>query len=546
MPQMCREESDLQSSSQSTSQEMKAHSRMTTFSSSMFAFSLRQFFTSVKYADKEKQETKKDSPLFSDTRNKVRPNHMLTINNLIFLLYPLILFTTTQATRFDSIIPGCPDLRSIAEIDSYNGSFCFCDALDENEVSISCLYGSSVQQLQTVINAIEKVNKTLRKITLTRMEFDNATLPASLFHSSLALIQTISKFIIKQLKQFFLHLIYLKSIINLYLQHADKCIHIGPLKIHPSAFYGVEQTLEELSITDCKLEEFPREAIHNLTNLKSLSLAHNKLTYLEINDLQSLKKSFSSSFVPKELLPTLRFEEISTCIFLSFNYSHLQLEALNLEGNFISSLEKGALSTLRNSLHILSYGSHNFVNDSIFEEISQLNELQVLDMNNADGITDIAPGTFLGLSKLEKLLLAGCSLTAIHNETFQGLTKLTELDLRINLLNKIACGSFISTPNLRRLSLAGNYLNESFPCWWNGMKNLKDLDLGWNELAVLENDIFVELGSTLAFLNLRHNKKLVKIADDAFNGLIYVSRLNMSAVSITQLNNTLRHLSSLK
>lgn len=156
---------------------------------------------------------------------------------------------------------------------------------------------------------------------------------------------------------------------------------------------------------------------------------------------------------------------------------------MNLEGNFISSLENGTLSVLRNSLKQLSIGNHNSLND-IFDEISQLKELevgiksyenlnalenfkgtfkrnmkriyiarpffnlkmrpkkssdnrcaykpksiyQVLDMGRADGITNITDGTFGELNKLEKLLLPECSLTVIHKNTFQGLTKLTEVN----------------------------------------------------------------------------------------------------------------------
>lgn len=50
-------------------------------------------------------------------------------------------------------------------------------------------------------------------------------------------------------------------------------------------------------------------------------------------------------------------------------------------------------------------------------------------MGRADGITNITEGIFGGLSKLEKLLLPECSLTIIHKNTFQGLIKLTEVNV---------------------------------------------------------------------------------------------------------------------
>lgn len=43
-----------------------------------------------------------------------------------------------------------------------------------------------------------------------------------------------------------------------------------------------------------------------------------------------------------------------------------------------------------------------------------------------------------------------------------------------------------------------------------------------------------------------YNNTILKIDENAFNGLSNLRRLNMSETSITELNNTLRHLPSLK
>uniref|UniRef100_A0A915PZU5 Leucine-rich repeat-containing N-terminal plant-type domain-containing protein n=1 Tax=Setaria digitata TaxID=48799 RepID=A0A915PZU5_9BILA len=368
------------------------------------------------------------------------------------LLFSLLLLLTVDAKQAD-LVPGCADLNAIAKADSYNGSFCFCSVPDGgSNVHISCLYSSTLEQFRRAFLAVTAAKKAVQQVTLNRVEFEAAILPGKIFDSPYASIQIIS---------------------------IDKCSQNAPLNIHDDSFHGLAEHLEELYITGCNLEQFPRAAIRNLTKLRTLSLAYNKLTNLRRMDFEPLKR----------------------------------LEILNLEGNFISSLENGTLLALRNSLKKLSFGNHNFVGDSIFDEISQLSELQVLDMDRADGITDIAQGTFERMNKLEKLLLPGCSLTIIHRNTFRGLTKLTELDLRINLLNEVECGSFTWTPNLRRLSLAGNYLNESFACWWDGLEHLKELDLGWNEFLSLENNAFSKLGQTLALLNLRHNTRLVQELD---------------------------------
>ncbi|KAM3721428.1 Leucine-rich repeats and immunoglobulin-like domains protein [Dirofilaria immitis] len=400
-----------------------------------------------------------------------------------YLLISSLLLLAVE-TRQSGLFPDCPAINTIANADSYNGSFCFCNVRNNGNVDISCLYSSTVEQFKRALLAVSAAKKIVQQVKLSRVKFDAGTLPGKIFYNPYAFIQIIS---------------------------IDKCAQSTPLNIHDDSFHGLAEHLQELYITDCNLEQFPRAAIQNFTKLRTLSLAYNKLTSLVRMDFQTLK----------------------------------YLEILNLEGNFISSLEKGTLSVLRNSLKKLSIGNHNSFSD-ILHEISELKELQVLDMGRADGITNITEGIFEGLNKLEKLLLPGCSLTVIHKNTFQGLTKLKELDLRINLLNEVECGSFAWTPNLRRLSLAGNYLNASLACWWDGLEYLEELDLGWNEFSFLENNTFFKLGATLDSLNLRHNKRLVHINEDAFNGLSNLRCLNMSEISITEFNNTLRHLPSLK
>ncbi|VDK61958.1 unnamed protein product [Onchocerca ochengi] len=362
-----------------------------------------------------------------------------------YLLISSLLLLAVESHQSHSF-PDCPAISAIVNADSYNGSFCFCNVRDNNNVDISCLYSSTMKQFKKALLAVSAAKKTVQKVTLSRVKFDDDMLPGKIFDNPHASIQIIS---------------------------IDKCTQGASLNIPDDSFYGLAEHLQELYITNCNLEQFPRAAIKNLTKLRTLSLADNKLTSLGRMDFQTLK----------------------------------YLEILNLEGNFIASLENGTLSVLRNSLKKLSIGNHNSLSD-IFDEISQLKELQVLDMGRADGITNITQGIFKGLNKLEKLLLPGCSLTVIHKDTFQGLTKLTELDLRINLLSEVECGSFAWTPNLRRLSLAGNYLNESLACWWDGLEHLEELDLGWNEFSFLENNAFSKLGATLGFLNLRHNKRL--------------------------------------
>lgn len=69
----------------------------------------------------------------------------------------------------------------------------------------------------------------------------------------------------------------------------DKCADSTSLNIHDDSFYGLSEHLQQLYITHCNLDHVPRIAIQNLTNLRTLSLAYNKLTSLMRTDFQTLK-----------------------------------------------------------------------------------------------------------------------------------------------------------------------------------------------------------------------------------------------------------------
>ncbi|VDK46967.1 unnamed protein product [Anisakis simplex] len=279
------------------------------------------------------------------------------------------------------------------------------------------------------------------------------------------------------------------------------CTQSDALQVNSHSLDGLEETLENLMITDCNMDMIPT-TLESYTRLNSLSLARNRLTTVPKNSFAALEN----------------------------------LVSLNLAGNFIASMEEGTLAQINKSLEVLILGEHNFINESIFNEIAQLRNLKVLDLSKADGISEFPVGIFEKLTKLEKLLLMGCSLTTITNQTFRGLNNLIELDLRVNLIREMECAAFQSIPNIRRLSLAGNYLNITQPCFWNDLNKIEELDLSWNELSQLPAQSFSQLGKTLRILNLRHNTNLTHIDDYAFDNLTNVIRLNLSNTAITNVN----------
>ena len=79
---------------------------------------------------------------------------------------------------------------------------------------------------------------------------------------------------------------------------------------------------------------------------------------------------------------------------------------------------------------------------------------------NQNQISDIEPGSFADLRKLEYLRLTGNRLTAVSSDLWEGLVSLTDLEIDDNQISSISDGSFSGMKNLGELELSGNELTE--------------------------------------------------------------------------------------
>ncbi|KHN72625.1 Leucine-rich repeat-containing protein 15 [Toxocara canis] len=415
-------------------------------------------------------------------------SHLSAFSRLLLIS---ILFLLIPAYAKQTGIPGCADIDNLEETFNFETSslndllLCFCKIKTDSSVAISCLYGSSLEDLNKAISLVADANATVDEIVLSHMEFNETGLPDDFFNRNAARLKTLS---------------------------IELCAQAGALQINAGSLRGLEETLEHLALTDCNIDEIP-PALRSLKTLRTLSLARNRLTSITKEDIAS----------------------------------HKNLQSLNLAGNFINSMEEGTLAEISDSLEMFVFGEHNFINESIFNEIAQLQNVKVLDLSKADGIHDFPEGIFEKLNRLERLLLMGCSLTTITNQTFRGLNNITELDLRVNLIREVECAAFKWLPNIQRLSLAGNYVNSTKPCVWRDLTNIKELDLSWNELNQLSADTFAQMGATLQILNLRHNANLSQIDENAFRNLTNLRRLNLSDTAMTHIDSSIfAHLTSLE
>lgn len=80
-----------------------------------------------------------------------------------YLLFTLLLVFVVEAQQPD-LLSGCPALSAIANVDSYNGSFCFCNVRDSGHVHINCLYSSTLEQFKKALLAVSAAKKTVQQV----------------------------------------------------------------------------------------------------------------------------------------------------------------------------------------------------------------------------------------------------------------------------------------------------------------------------------------------------------------------------------------------
>ncbi|CAB3408274.1 unnamed protein product [Caenorhabditis bovis] len=274
------------------------------------------------------------------------------------------------------------------------------------------------------------------------------------------------------------------------------CTGDDELTIADDSLNGLEDTMRNLTIQNCNLKSAPK-AINRLNNLETLSLSNNKLESLEAETFDNKK----------------------------------QLSYLDVSGNFITQIEDGAFEPLT-SLETLVIGDHNFINNTVVDEIGKLKALKTLDLSRADGIFEPPMKLFEEIPQIETLKLAGCSIASLEPGQFAILKKLRELDLRVNLIENMTAYAFDGLENVERLSLAGNYISNLEDDVFFGLSNLKDLDLGYNEIKTLPKGAFKPLTEKLKTLNLRHNP----ITELPSTGLSKLEKLSLAECGFTSLN----------
>ncbi|XP_035710126.1 protein artichoke [Folsomia candida] len=248
------------------------------------------------------------------------------------------------------------------------------------------------------------------------------------------------------------------------------------------AFWGLEETLMDVDMSENKLKTVPFPALRRLHLLSSLSLAWNELTDLaallpptlpppppaepsrskKSGAFDVIRNSLKAGTPPNNLLPANNAPHHPTTTSMDWPL----LKYLNLNSNYLRSLHRGTFNSMRN-LRTVSI---------------HLNSIEVID-----------PATFFPLVELESIDLSHNKLSLLPSPTFQENVKLVSIDLSNNHLHSIGEGLFQNLFELRELFLNGNNIIQLTSPTFLGSPQISILYLQGNAVKYLESGIFFPL-----------------------------------------------------
>ena len=283
------------------------------------------------------------------------------------------------------------------------------------------------------------------------------------------------------------------------------------LSLHSNSLLNLPQVfspLPALRLSNNRLSTLPEDAFYSMINLHDLQLAYNNLSSLPplIFQRLSLLKFLDISSNNITELPTDIFQELFQLLFLNISNNGLRylpsmtslisLEALNLNGNELSSIDHNAFE-YNSALKIL-FMHKNRIKSLLSVEIFQyLSNLQLLNLRG-NFVADITPGLFLTQSNVSTLVLSHNRLSTFRKGLFSGLIRLRNLDLDQNQFRHLALDIFNNCSALAVLNASHNSI---LSIDGNIRPKITIFDLRYNKLFLITTSSFDSFRSALILVD---------------------------------------------
>ncbi|KAJ7331786.1 hypothetical protein JRQ81_013966, partial [Phrynocephalus forsythii] len=222
--------------------------------------------------------------------------------------------------------------------------------------------------------------------------------------------------------------------------------------------------------------------------LKTFRLPH--VQYLELKR-NRIKVIDSLTFQGLDSLKSLKMQRNGISRLMDGAFFGLDnMEELELEQNNLTEVNKGWLYGLRMLQNLyLNQNAINKIGPDAWEFCQRLSELDL----SYNLLTRLEEFAFIGLNLLERLNLSDNRVSHIADGVFKGLSNLQSLDLRNNEISwaiEDSNEAFVGLDRLNRLILQGNQIKSITKRAFVGLQALQYLDLSSNAIISIQESAF--------------------------------------------------------
>ncbi|XP_010079511.1 PREDICTED: leucine-rich repeats and immunoglobulin-like domains protein 2 [Pterocles gutturalis] len=223
---------------------------------------------------------------------------------------------------------------------------------------------------------------------------------------------------------------------------------------------------------------------------KIFKLPHVQFLELKRNRIKTVE---SLTFQGLESLKSLKMQRNGISRLMDGAFFGLgNIEELELEHNNLTEVNKGWLYGLRTLQQLyVSQNAINRISPDAWEFCQRLSELDL----SYNQLTRLKESAFVGLGLLEKLNLGDNRISHIADGVFRGLTNLQTLDLRNNEISwaiEDANEAFVGLSRLDKLILQGNQIKSITKKAFSGLEGLEHLDLSNNAVMSIQENAFAQ------------------------------------------------------
>uniref|UniRef100_A0AC35U7R2 Leucine-rich repeat-containing protein let-4 n=1 Tax=Rhabditophanes sp. KR3021 TaxID=114890 RepID=A0AC35U7R2_9BILA len=308
--------------------------------------------------------------------------------------------------------------------------------------------------------------------------------------------------------------------------------------IRDTAFEGLENCLNTLSLNMNKLTAIPRAALsklkalsvlsmkcnmitsvpnisfNNTLNLIDLDLSCNQIGEIEDGAFTNIKANLQNLNLDQNSLTTVPHAAIKGMVnLIAIHLKHNSLsqlkkgdfadlpslELITLTGNKIATIDKNVVN-VNNTVKFIYLGD-NDVHQLKDLNLAQFKEVQVLDLSY-NKLTQIEGDQLTVLERIQQLNLEANSIKEIAHAAFSG-TPLLLLLMPFNCLSMVSPGMFQNAPYLKQISMANNNIHIVQPLSFSHLPNLNIVDLTHNKIKNLSPGAIV--GSEFLTVKLQEN-----------------------------------------